>query len=1049
MRAGNNSKRLFGITRSKGKMYEFGLDETQHLKVPQGTDPLQLFLLTIGTLGDVAGFLAESEYPLAPLPVDLQSELNFCASFFDAVLDSKFARGLERTTLLLASAAYYLARRPGSSLVLARRIVPQEGDNRVEQLLQWLLRANWGTYWTLDCERYGSLLTSISRAIAYHFSNGTKLDEIGLLLKQLRSAAYKLGSPEELLYSDIALSICRMRLAASAWVKLPTYSGLPAEQWTPVIQKSTFPKELWPSQLLLGESGLFKGASGLVQMPTSAGKTRAIEIILRSAFMSGRTKLAVVVAPFRALCHEIAVSLGQDLSGEDIKVNELSDALQIDFVEQVAELLGSALPVTSYVLVLTPEKFLYVLRQSPQALKYLGLVIYDEGHQFDTGGRGITYELLLTEIKGLLPESAQTVLISAVMQNPQAIASWLMGAAEGQVIDGASLLPTSRSVAFASWTESLGQLMFYENGYSQQDYFVPRIIEAADLSGLKPVDSKFPARQKSSDVSLYLGLRVVNNGAVAIFCGTKLVANGIAKRAVQLADAGYNANWPANYADPNEVLALKSMIDGNFGSGSLPSKAATLGIYTHHSNTPHGIRLALEHGMQKGLISFIACTSTLAQGVNLPIRYLIVQGVNQGAGRVKVRDFQNLIGRAGRAGMHTEGVIIFADSTVHDNRRSLRESWKFQNAVELLSPDRAEGITSSLLLLLKPFSLSRTLEWRFSADNLLTLIDDESSWERWALELAGQVPRLTLPKKVELARGLRKSLVERKKMTYTLESYLMANCGTADANDFEQRAGELALETLAYSLATPDEASKLEEYFRLVARRVESIEKSPAKQAAFGKTLLGAKHAKRIEAWVGQHRNSLLALDSNENWLAGVWPLLIELCDNRFFRTVEPATAGYELAISWMRGKSYGEIFKQATSMQVKKQAGSRKQKVSDDDILDFLESALAFDCALILAAIAQFLFTPQELSGDEGESFAHFQKSLKTGLPDILALNTYGAGFADRFLAQAIRDALLEDGFQGDHFEDAKKNNLSAIQSIVASTPAYFSRILNGAGVS
>lgn len=31
MKAGFNSKRLFGITRSKGKMYEFGLDESQHL----------------------------------------------------------------------------------------------------------------------------------------------------------------------------------------------------------------------------------------------------------------------------------------------------------------------------------------------------------------------------------------------------------------------------------------------------------------------------------------------------------------------------------------------------------------------------------------------------------------------------------------------------------------------------------------------------------------------------------------------------------------------------------------------------------------------------------------------------------------------------------------------------------------------------------------------------------------------------------------------------------------------------------------------------------
>ncbi|WP_142777405.1 hypothetical protein, partial [Klebsiella pneumoniae] len=78
-------------------------------------------------------------------------------------------------------------------------------------------------------------------------------------------------------------------------------------------------------------------------------------------------------------------------------------------------------------------------------------------------------------------------------------------------------------------------------------------------------------------------------------------------------------------------------------------------------------------------------------------------------------------------------------------------------------------------------------------------------------------------------------------MTHTLESYLMANCAAMDATAFEQRAGELARETLAYSLASAEEAEKLEEYFRLVARRIESVESSPLKQAFFGKTLLGAK----------------------------------------------------------------------------------------------------------------------------------------------------------------------------------------------------------------
>lgn len=77
-------------------------------------------------------------------------------------------------------------------------------------------------------------------------------------------------------------------------------------------------------------------------MPTSAGKTRAIELVIRSAFFSARADLAVVVAPFRALCTEITHFLRGGFSGEDVHLNELSDALQVDYSELFADLLVGA-----------------------------------------------------------------------------------------------------------------------------------------------------------------------------------------------------------------------------------------------------------------------------------------------------------------------------------------------------------------------------------------------------------------------------------------------------------------------------------------------------------------------------------------------------------------------------------------------------------------------------------------------------------------------------------------------------------------------------------
>jgi POLQ-like helicase len=366
--------------------------------------------------------------------------------------------------------------------------------------------------------------------------------------------------------------------------------------------------------------------------------------------------------------------------------------LQMDFMDQLAELLGMELSTSCNVLALTPEKLLYVLRQEPSLVSHIGVVVYDEGHQFDSGGRGITYELLLTEIKRLLPEAAQTVLVSAVIKNADSVGKWLIGDS-AKVVNGSGLLSTARSVAFATWLERLGQLHFYEaGGYDRHDYFVPRAIESQALQrrARERTERVFPERGDDAwkDVSLYLGVKLAPQGAVAVFCGRKDTASGLVNRAVEVYERGFNLDPPSSVSDAEEIGRLVHLIQGNFGKESTLAHAARLGVFVHHGNTPHGIRLAIEYAMQHELIKLVVCTSTLAQGVNLPIRYLIVSGINQGADRIKTRDFQNLVGRAGRAGMHTEGLVIFADPRVLDRRR--RESWRFEAAIELLNPENAE-----------------------------------------------------------------------------------------------------------------------------------------------------------------------------------------------------------------------------------------------------------------------------------------------------------------------------------------------------------------------
>ena len=197
------------------------------------------------------------------------------------------------------------------------------------------------------------------------------------------------------------------------------------------------------------------------------GKTRATELIIRSAFLAKRASLAVIVAPYRSLCHDIRGDLSAAFAGEPISLDEASNSYQFDL--QIETLLAN-----NTVLIVTPEKLLYMLRRAPESAARIGLVMYDEGHQFDGVTRGPTYELLLTSLRMALTPGTQIVLISAVIGNAAEVAAWLVGDPAAVVVVSACV-PTAKSIAFASWQYARGQLGYVSPTEPDQiEFFVPR-----------------------------------------------------------------------------------------------------------------------------------------------------------------------------------------------------------------------------------------------------------------------------------------------------------------------------------------------------------------------------------------------------------------------------------------------------------------------------------------------------------------------------------------------------------------------------------------------
>jgi POLQ-like helicase len=1036
MKPEQKSQLLLGVTRSKAKMLEYGVPAEHHIKITQ--NPAKLFSISIGMLGDLAAAINWHESDPDSLS-ELRNNLLFSARFFDSYLQSKLNEELDPYLVLVGSASYYLCDLPGSSSVLAKRIgndCPDLDGGGLEDLLLWLLQADLSTYFDGWEGPIGKYIDGISRLVLQFFENGTREEDLVDLAAKLRSEVYESGTPRQLLFGDVIVAVLRKKLENSAWKALPLYSGMPLEKWLHTIQKESFIKELWPAQHLLGKADVFKGASAIVQMPTSAGKTKATELILRSAFLADRVSLAIIIAPFRALCHEIKNSLVEAFNNEPTKVDELSDALQTDF--EIAELLGH-----QQVLVVTPEKLLYVLRHAPELANHVGLLVFDEGHQFDSGTRGITYELLLTSLRSMILEGAQKVLISAVISNAKAVGEWLNG--EPNVVEGTTLIPTFRSVGFASWLDQLGRIEYVDSRDAEQnEFFVPRVIERFNLGRKKRErkDRFFPEKSDGQSIALYLGLKLVPNGSIAVFCGKKSTAASVCEKAVDIIERGSQLALPSEFSNPQEIERLTHLHVANLGTDAPSSQSAKHGIFSHHGNTPHGIRLAVEYAMGEDLIRFVVCTSTLAQGVNLPIRYLIVTSVYQGLERIKVRDFHNLIGRAGRAGMHTEGSVLFADPVIYDKRKALNDKWRWEQVKELLEPRNSEPCISNLLSIFEPIkSDDGKYTIRMQAlDFAKAYINDPDEVAQLAAGIADQYGKYGFSQG-----GVERQVAWRISLICSVESFLLSHWEETEVGLSEANVIRLAEGTLAFFLADDEKKQHISELFQLLAQNISANITDSARRKIYGRTLYGVQDAKAIESWAQSNAVSLLSIVDETEALDLVWPLFIEHIHSGVFIKFDKPEVLKEIAHGWIGGKPFSELLKIIRRRKTKMIWGTRRREFKIDHIIDLCEGTLAYEGALLIAALCEFIDAlEQDGTEDLVTRLQLFQKRLKYGLPTETAIALYEIGFSDRVISQDLAASLSLSAVQKKELVKALKQDRDRAIAVMEKYPGYFLKRMN-----
>jgi hypothetical protein len=234
--------------------------------------------------------------------------------------------------------------------------------------------------------------------------------------------------------------------------------------------------ELWPSQLDAAKRSTDLQDDLVVALPTSAGKTRIAELATMVTLSTG--KRVVIVTPLRALSAQTERSFRRTFSPLDHSVSSLYGASGSSDFDQ------NALRERDIVIA-TPEKLDFAIRNDPSLLDDVGLIILDEGHMIGDGEREVRYEVL---VQGLLKrqdaDQRRVVCLSAILpdgENLDDFTAWLRGDKPGTPVKS-QWRPTRQRFGTIVQTGNAVRLNF---DYRKAEPYINRFLPAAPGGDIK------------------------------------------------------------------------------------------------------------------------------------------------------------------------------------------------------------------------------------------------------------------------------------------------------------------------------------------------------------------------------------------------------------------------------------------------------------------------------------------------------------------------------------------------------------------------------------
>lgn len=380
-----------------------------------------------------------------------------------------------------------------------------------------------------------------------------------------------------------------------------------------------------PQAMALGP--VLAGESLLLACPTASGKSLVAYLALLRAARAGRTGLYLV--PLRALAHE----KGEEL--EKFSELGLKVGISIGDFDLSAEKLEKL-----DVLVATSEKADGLLRRGSPWLDRLGVVVADEVHLLRDPGRGPTLEVSLTRLRRAYPH-LQIVALSATVRNSEEVADWL-GARH--ISSEFRPVPLKRGVYYD------GRITFTDLSTREIEAPgepVPRLVRTVVEEGGQAL--VFVNSRKASEQ----------------LAGTLTHAVRPLLRPQERERARAAATELAGLSD-EETEGVRRL------SGLLPH-----GVAFHNASLTNPERRVVERAFRDRALKVLVATPTLAAGINLPARRVVVRDTSRYDDRLGLQapipalEVHQMLGRAGRPRYDPVGEALLLARSPDDEERLL------------------------------------------------------------------------------------------------------------------------------------------------------------------------------------------------------------------------------------------------------------------------------------------------------------------------------------------------------------------------------------------